>query len=266
MLRSVRLTSEIDQLIFDVQGRQVATLFSDIAGFTALVERIEPEVLCPLISKYLSGVIDVAKAHGGTVAEIVGDAVHVLFQAPGDQTGRADRTIACSLALDAYAQSFRSYCRKKGIGLGVTRIGAHLGRAILGRFGDSQVFELKAFGDAINVAARLEAANKHFGTRILISENLANNAENFCGRPVGDLVLRGKSQIIRAVEPLPTEQRDHPENQSYLRAFALLEKSDPRSLAAFAAHVGHYPADQLATVHLKRLLSGGSGTKIVLKS
>jgi class 3 adenylate cyclase len=265
VLRSVRQASEPDQLIFDGQGRRIATLFSDIAGFTSLVERTEPKVLCPLISAYLSGMMDIAIAYGGTVAEIVGDALHILFEASGEPSEHADRTIACSFALDNYAQSFRTYCQERGVALGVTRIGAHLGTAILGRFGVARMFEVKAFGDAINIAARLEEANKHFGTRILVSENLACNAKAFCGRPVGDLILRGKSEPIRAFEPLTTGQNDHPEVQSYLKAFASLENSDPQSLAAFAAHVSLHPNDQLAAFHLKRLLSGAFGARIVLE-
>ena len=115
-----------------------------------------------------------------------------------------------------------------------------------------------------NVAARLEAANKQLGTRVCVSATLADKVEDFHGRPIGDLVLRGKTEPLRAFEPLRREQYDDPATASYLEAFAKLEVGDPGTIAAFAAHVGKLPTDQLASFHLKRLLNGATGTRIAL--
>ena len=128
------------------------------------------------------------------------------------------------------------------------------------------MFEIKAYGDAINVGSRLEGANKVFGTRILISESLARNAASFHGRPVGDLILRGRSDSVRAFELLKANRKSDSVVENYHRAFELLAADDPRAIAAFAAHVGKYPTDQLASFHLKRLLGGALGTRIVVKS
>jgi adenylate cyclase len=99
----------------------------------------------------------------------------------------------------------------------------------------------------------------------LVSVALAERVENFNGRPVGDLVLRGRTESIRAMEPFQLKPCDGPSALSYQKAFALLEAADRGAMAAFAVHVGNYPADQLAGFHLKRLLSGASGTKIILE-
>ena len=85
---------------------------------------------------------------------------------PGEQPDHAARAVACALALDEYVQAFRARCHKKGIALGVRRIGVHAGPAIVGNFGGGRFFDYTAYGDTINVAARLEAANKQLGTRI----------------------------------------------------------------------------------------------------
>ena len=77
-------------------------------------------------------------------------------------------------------------------------------------------------------------------------------------------MLRGRSEAIRAFEPLRAEQYDDPPTKGYLEAFAKLEASDPGAIAAFAAHVGKRPDDQLASFHLKRLLNGEIGTRIVM--
>ena len=259
-----RLASDADAIDLGGQRREIATLFSDIAGFTSLVETLEPNVLGPLLNDYLAGMTDLVFTYDGTVAKIVGDALHVLFGAPGEQPDHADRAVNCALALDEFAQSFRERWRGKGIVLGVTRIGVHAGPAIVGNFGGGRFFDYTAYGDTINIAARLETANKQLGTRICVSATLAAKAAEFRGRPVGDLVLRGRTEALRALEPLGREQYEDAATKSYLDAFAKLEAGDPGAMAAFAAYVGGRADDQLAGFHLKRLLNGASGARIVM--
>jgi len=260
-----RLANDVDAIDLGGQRRDIATLFTDIASFTTLVESLEPSVLGSLLNEYLTGMTDIVFAHDGTVAKIVGDALHVLFGAPGEQADHAVRAVNCALALDEYAESFREQCHSRGVALGVTRIGAHAGPAIVGNFGGGRFFDYTAYGDTINVAARLEDANRQLGIRICISATLANKVDNFQGRPVGDLILRGKTEPMRAFEPLRAEKFGAPETASYLDGFVKLEKGDLGAMAAFAAHVGKYPDDQLASFHLKRLLNGASGTRILME-
>jgi adenylate cyclase len=259
-----RLASDADAIDLGGQRREITTLFSDIASFTALVETLEPDVLGPLLNDYLTGMTDIVFAHDGTVAKIVGDALHVLFGAPGEQPDHAARAVKCALALDDYAQSFRERWHKKEIALGVTRIGVHAGPAIVGNFGGGRFFDYTAYGDTVNVAARLEAANKQLGTRICVSATLAARVDEFRGRVIGNLVLRGKTDALRAFEPLRRDRHEDASTKSYLEAFAKLEAGDPGAMAAFAAHVGKRSDDHLASFHLKRLLNGATGTRIVM--
>jgi adenylate cyclase len=259
-----RLAGDADAVDLEGQRREIATLFTDISSFTALVETLEPNVLSPLLNEYLAGMTDIVFANDGTVAKIVGDALHILFGAPGEQPDHAARAVACALSLDEFAQGFCDRWQKKGIAFGKTRIGAHAGPAIVGNFGGGKFFDYTAYGDTINVAARLETANKQLGTRICVSATLADEAANFRGRPIGDLVLRGRGEVIRAFEPLAVKQFDDPATKTYLDAFALLEAGDAGAVAAFAAYVGKQPEDRLAAFHLKRLLNGAKGTRIAL--
>jgi adenylate cyclase len=261
---AAQLAGGADTMDLSGQRREIATLFSDISGFTTLVETLEPEALGPLLNEYLTGMTDLVFGYDGTVTKIIGDALHVLFGAPGEQPDHADRAIMCALALDQYAQSFRERLSSKGIVLGVTRIGAHAGPAIVGNFGGGRFFDYTAYGDTINVAARLEAANKQLGTRICVSGTLASKAAQFQGRPVGDLILRGKGEALHALEPLTVEQYEASATRSYIEAYAKLEAGDPGAIAALAAHVGKYTADTLASFHLKRLLNGSIGTRIAM--
>ena len=260
-----RLTNDSGAVDLGGQRREIATLFTDVASFTALVETLEPTVLGPLLNEYLTGMTDIVFFYDGTVAKIVGDALHVLFGAPGEQPDHSDRAVACALSLDDYAQSFRERCQENGIALGITRIGVHTGPAIVGNFGGARFFDYTAYGDTVNTAARLETANKQLGTRICVSATLVGKVKDFRGRPVGDLMLRGKSEALRVFEPLSVEQYNSSATTSYLDAFAKLEANDPTATAAFAAHLGKEPEDQLASFHLRRLLNGATGTRIAME-
>jgi adenylate cyclase len=259
-----RLANSGDSVDLGGQRREVASLFTDLTDFTALVETIEPGILSELLNDYLTGMTDVVFAHDGTVAKIVGDALHILFGAPSEQPDHASRAVACALDLDAFAQAFRERWTLKGLSLGQTRIGAHVGTAVVGNFGGGRFFDYSAYGDTINVAARLEAANKLLGTRVCVSASVAERAENFRGRPVGNLILRGRAEPIRTFEPLSAEQFEDRATASYLKAFTLLEAGDPTAISAFAAHVGSHADDPLASCHLKRLLNGATGSRITL--
>ena len=133
---------------------------------------------------------------------------------------------------------------------------------MVGNFGGDRFFDFTAYGDTINTAARLEAANKTLGTRICVSDSVASEAKEFRGRPVGDLVLRGRSEPLRAHEPLSAAEFDAPITAQYLKAFAKLEQNCATAMPAFAAHVGIHTDDPLASYQLRRLLNGATGIRI----
>lgn len=260
-----RLAASGEREGIEVQWRDVATIFTDITGFTSLVESAPPETLGELLNEYVGGMTEVVFAHEGTVAKIIGDAIQVLFNAPGDQPDYATRAVACAHDLDAWAQDFCARQLAKGVNFGATRIGIHAGPALVGNFGGNRFFDYTAYGDSINIAARLEAANKHLGTRICVSASVAKAAEHFQGRPVGDLMLRGRSEPLRAFEPLPQARFEAPETALYSEAFAKMEAGDVAAMPAFAALVGMHADDSLASFHLKRLLNGAKGIRMQLE-
>src|SRR6516162_6249172 len=262
---ALKLATDCEGDGMEVQWRDVAAIFTDIAGFTSLVESAAPEVLGKLLNEYVGGMTDVIFAHEGTVAKIIGDAIQILFNAPGDQPDFASRAVGCAHALDAWAEDFRMRWKAKGVNFGVTRIGVHAGPALVGNFGGSRFFDYTAYGDTINIAARLESANKFLGTRICVSATVAERAENFQGRPVGDLILRGRSEPLRAYEPLVSEVFKTPAITQYSEAFAKLEAGDATAMPAFAALVGLHADDPLAGFHLKRLLNGAKGVRMQLE-
>ena len=170
--------------------------------------------------------------------------------------------MACALDLDSFAEDFRAGWLQKGVAMGVTRIGVHAGPAIVGNFGSGRFFEYAAYGDTINIASRLEGANKRFGTRICVSAAIVERIPGFKGRPVGDLVLRGRAGALRSFEALTGQAHAHAATPAYCKAFAQLERGDAGAMAAFAALVGLRTEDHLVNFHLRRLLAGEKGTRI----
>jgi len=260
-----RLATGAESNGMEVHWRDVAAIFTDIASFTSLVETAAPEVLGMLLNEYVGGMTDVVFAHEGTVAKIIGDAIQILFNAPGEQPDYATRAIACAHDLDAWSEKFRKRWKSKSVNFGITRIGVHAGPALVGNFGGGRFFDYTAYGDTINTTARLETANKFLGTRICASAAVAEAAEGFQGRPVGDLMLRGRSEPLRAYEPLPPAKFKGPMTAQYAEAFAKLEAGDAGAMPAFAALVGQYADDPLANFHLRRLLNGAKGVRMQLE-
>ena len=259
-----RLASDPSAVDLGGQRREITSLFTDMAGFTTIVEMLEPEVIAPLLNDYLGEMTDTVFGHGGTVVKIVGDALHVLFGAPSDQPDHASRAVACAVELDARSRSFVRRWETNGVVLGTTRLGLNAGPAIVGNFGGGRYFDYTAYGDTVNIAARLEAANKQLGTRICVGESVAARAAGFTGRPVGDLLLRGRSESLRAFEPLSREDYEGAATQAYLSSFRKLEAGDPTAMSGFAALLGLRSDDQLVSFHLKRLLNGATGVQITL--
>lgn len=251
---------------FELGGerRELTFLFTDLASFTTLVEKLDPAVVVSLMNDYIGGVSAIVFEHGGTVDTVVGDAVHAIFGAPLEQPDHAASGVSCALAIDSFTREFSKKKAKENITLGITRIGVHTGSAIVGNFGGESYFHYTAHGDAVNTAARLETANKAFGTRICVSADTANTITDFVGRPIGNLILKGKTKEIFAFEPVDRNEAGSERLKTYLEAFEKLQEGDPGCLRAFASYVGNYDTDPLANFHLQRLLAGQISTRISL--
>ncbi len=246
------------------ERRELSFVFTDLAGFTALVERSEPSMIVPLLNDYLDGMIRIAFQHDGTIDKIVGDAIHLIFGAPVEQPDHAARAVACALDMDAFAAAYAAQKQMDGIPLGETRIGVNTGSTIIGNFGGEQRFDYTAHGDAINTAARLESVNTYLGTRVCVSGHTAKLCPEFRGRPAGTLVLKGKLQGIEVFEPLSREVMASDRVTAYLDAFERMKRKDPGAADAFSALLHRHPEDGLAAFHLKRLRKGESGVTVVM--
>ncbi len=254
------------QLELGGQRQTCSFIFTDLQGFTSLMEKLDPAQAVSLLNAYLDEVIAIAFRYNGTLDRIVGDAVAIMFSAPLPQPDHPQRALTCALEMEAWANRYAADLQAKGIAFGYTRLGVHSGEVIVGNFGGSTIFDYRALGDPVNTAARLESVNKHLGTRMCVSEATLDGCtpeQRARMRPVGRLVLKGKSEALMVFEPVLTDQAEGRAPQAdYEAAYALLEGDG--ALERFESLAGAYPADPLVQLHLKRLRAGETGSRIVL--
>jgi class 3 adenylate cyclase len=258
------LVADPGRLRLGGERRELSFLFTDIAGFTTLAERMSPEPLLAMLNRYLDGVIEIVTEEGGTIDKLVGDAVHVMFNAPLIQPDHARRAVRCALRIDAFCREFERRMLAEGIPLGPTRIGVHTGETVVGNMGGSVRFDYTATGDAINVAARLESANRHLGTRICAGERTVSLCDGIGFRPIGHVLLKGKSSGLQVHEALP-DRFDPAHRDAYLEAYAQMAAGDPGAGKTFTDLTARFPDDMLIRLHATRLAEGARDARIALE-
>lgn len=262
--RVAHLVENPDDLALGGRRQTCSFIFTDLAGFTSLMESIDPGEAVSLLNDYLDRMIEIAFRHDGTLDRIVGDAVAIMFSAPVTQPDYLRRALACALEMDAFASAYSAKLKAQGIAFGKTRIGVHGGEVIVGNFGGSNMFDYRALGDPINTAARLESVNKHLGTRICVSETVLADCPDAIVRPVGRLVLKGKSQALAVFEPVTQDTMARAPLADYRAAFEAMHVEDPQARALFDALHQAWPEDPLVALHQRRLAAGELGDRIVM--
>jgi adenylate cyclase len=172
------------------EERQVTALFTDIEAFSNLAGRVHPQVLVSLLNVYFAEVTKLVSDHGGMVDKIVGDAVHAFFNAPQDLDDHVNKAIDCALTISRLTEEMRLRLDFKVQEFGRTRIGIETGLAVLGEVGMAGKLDYTAHGNAINLAARLQDANKFLGTTICIGPAAAKESSRTL-RPLGEHEIRG---------------------------------------------------------------------------
>jgi adenylate cyclase len=181
--------------------REVTALFTDIEGFTSMTERAEPADLVALLDAYFDVATGIITDRGGMIDKIVGDAIHAIFNAPFALEDHPQQAVASALALLDATEGVRRSPLGERLKLGRTRVGIETGAAIVGDVGGSRKLDYTAHGNAINAAARLEAANKDLGSAICIGPGTASRLDPATLRPIGTLTLRGQSGEITVYTP-----------------------------------------------------------------
>lgn len=254
-----------DSVILGGARQDCSFVFTDLAGFTKLMENTDPGQAVAFLNSYIDQMVAIAFRHEGTLDRIVGDAVAIMFSAPVQQTDHHARALACAVEMDVFATSYAEKLNAEGIAFGKTRLGIHSGEVIVGNFGGSAVFDYRALGDPVNTAARLETVNKFLGTTICVSEVTLNGCTDANVRPVGRLVLKGKDNVIQVFEPLAAHRLEkYAPLDEYKIAYDLMAtKSGATAMDIFRELAVRYPDDPLVVLHSRRLSAGSLDDLII---
>ena len=147
--------------------RKVTILMSDVRGFTALAECLEPQEVMTFLNRYLEAIVDVILAYRGTIIEILGDGLLVLFGAPLSRDDDAERAVACALAMQLRMDDTNAPNRRLGLPDVEMGIGIHTGEIVVGNIGSQQRTKYGVVGSAVNLTGRIESYTT--GGQILIS-------------------------------------------------------------------------------------------------
>ncbi len=184
------------------EERTVTVLFSDLADFTAISEKIPPATLVHILNSYLTEMTHIVLMNGGIIDKYQGDAIMAEFGVPLSMPDHADRAVYAGLQMHRRLDRLTSEWRKKGSPNLKCRIGINTGPMIVGNMGSQQVFDYTVIGDAVNLASRLEGANKRYNTRLMISEFTFNTLSPglFRTRLLDVIRVKGKSKAVKVFE------------------------------------------------------------------
>ena len=234
------------------EKKELTALFSDLAGFTDLSEKIPPEHLLAVINLYLQEVSDCLLANGAYIDKYIGDAVMAVFGAPQSLPDHAAAACEGALAAQRVLASLNPrFERDYGCTLRM-RIGINSGDMIVGNMGSVRKRNYTVLGDAVNLASRLEAANKEFGTSILLGETTAKRIQGrFATRPLTRLRVKGKTEAVEVHELVGLKGALPEAQQAFLTAYnesyrALVARRFAQAAAGFARARELVPDDVMA--------------------
>ncbi len=183
-------------------------LFSDVAGFTTIAERLSPEALVSLLNDYLTQMTNIIFKYNGMLDKYEGDAIMAVFGAPVSSGNDAYNACASAVEMQDTLTRMRSLWRKQGRAELSARIGVNTGPMVVGNMGSETRFDYTVMGDAVNLGARLEPANKEYGTGILIGEETFNQTEGkIIARQLDLLKVKGKTAPVKVFELISTTEK-----------------------------------------------------------
>ena len=175
---------------------EVTIFFSDIEGFSTFAETVDPTELAGKLGRYLQCLTDEIHRSGGTVDKYIGDAIMAFWNAPKRVTNHADAAVESAFRCQRVVKALR----QEGLPFG-TRIGVHTARVFVGNFGAENRMNYTLAGDGVNLASRLEGANRFYGTQILISESTAAQlSEGWLLRRLDTVSVKGKDEATAIYE------------------------------------------------------------------
>jgi len=246
-----QMIAQPEKLVLGGERREVTLLFADLAGFTTLSEHLPPDKTARLINTFLTRMARIILAHGGTVDKFIGDAIMAFWGAPLDDPQHALHAGQAAIDMQAAMKDLQStFIETTGNQVGM-RIGIHTGQAVIGNMGSAERFDYTAVGDAVNLAARLEGANKLYSTEILLSYNTAEKLGGTIPlRRVDQIRVKGRNQVVEVYTPC-TDTSLCVDNDRAVQSYRAGQWAESRRFWQQVQKT--HPEDSIARVYLERM-------------
>jgi adenylate cyclase len=254
------LLDDPGKLVLGGKREELTVLFGDIEGFTTISQHMSPEDLVALLNEYLNVMSEIIFRRAGTLDKYEGDAVMAFWGAPVPQPDHALRACLTALdMLDAIAGLNRDWAARQRPWIR-TRIGINTGEMVVGNMGAIGKFDYTVIGDSVNLASRLEGANKEYGTSIMVSQRTYDLVRaRVIGRQLDRITVHGRTDPVTTFELLrKVDQAPDPVLEEFLQLYSrglelYYERRWRESTEAFAEALTLRPDDRPTRIHLERI-------------
>lgn len=203
------------------EEREMTAFFSDIAGFSGISENLSPSELVQVLNEYLTEMCNIIIGFEGTVDKFEGDAIIAFWGAPTVQADHARLACYASIDMNERLVELRDHWAKAGIPQLRVRMGLNSGPMVVGNMGSVQRMNYTIMGDAVNVAARLEGANKAYGSRMMIAESTYLGCESdIDARELDTIRVVGKTEPVTVYELLARKNQTTGQMAELAQTFA----------------------------------------------
>ena len=197
------LVKDPTRLSLGGERKEMTAFFSDLAGFSTISEMLSPEELVALLNEYLTSMCDIIAEYDGTVDKFEGDAIIAFWGAPLEQANHAELGCLATIDMQRFMLGYRKRLLATGQPLLNMRVGVNTGAMLVGNLGSRQRMDYTIMGDAVNLAARLEGANKQFNTWSMLSEHTYLQVKGIVEvRELDRIRVMGKREAVTVYELL----------------------------------------------------------------
>jgi adenylate cyclase len=254
------LVAHPEKLVLGGQREELTVLFSDIVGFTAISEYLSPEELVSILNEYLEVMSGIIFRNDGTLDKYEGDAVMAFWGAPIPQKDHAIRACRAALEMQQALVALNETWKQAGRPPIRIRIGVNTGDMVVGNMGAVGKFAYTVIGDSVNLASRLEGANREYGTGVMVSQRTYDLAcEEVLGRELDRIAVMGRSEPVTTFELMAERSADIPKEMlslisAYEEGKRLYHAREwTRAEEAFRRALTFRPDDHPSLLHLQRI-------------
>ncbi|MDR0511895.1 MAG: CHASE2 domain-containing protein [Treponema sp.] len=202
--------------------RHMSAIFTDLKGFSSISEKLDPESLVILLNRYLTTMSDVVLSEKGTIDKYIGDAIVAFFGAPIELPDHAERACLSSVTMRRIEKELNRAIKEENLSPIplYTRIGISTGEIVAGNMGTESKMNYTVMGNAVNLAARLESANKQYGTWILAPDaTIRETGDRFLSRKIDRIRVVGINEPVQIHELISTNEYAAPEEKRLVEVF-----------------------------------------------